>query len=69
MGDKDWIFTCAPVRPFVCLSRNFNLASRMHTLRQIILKLDMYVACDEFYILSNFEATMSKVKVTGTWLK
>ena len=35
----------------------FNLASKMHTLWRIFLKLGMHIACDEFYILL-------KVKVT-----
>ena len=36
----------------------------MHTLWQIFRKLGMHIAWDEFYILSNFEVTRSKVKVT-----
>ena len=45
---------CLPVCPSVCL-HNFNLASKMHILRRIFLKLNMHVACNEFYILSNFD--------------
>ena len=41
----------------------------MHTVLRIFLKLGMNFTCAEFYILSNFEATRLKVKVTAVIAK
>ena len=51
------------VCPSVCLSQNFNLASKMHTHWRFLFQT-WYATCDEFYILLNFEITGSKVKAT-----
>ena len=57
------------VCPFIQLSQNLNLASKIHTVWRIFLKLGMHVACDDFNVLYILRSLGQRLRSLGVMVK